>query len=288
MGDGDEGAGGAGAAREFGAALRGRRRRKVERQADSENVPQLADRGRHRVQLGADQRREIIGARAPRVGDRPAETSEEMLGQLQEVVAVAPIGGDHRVGREAAVGERRMRVEIAAPETSGRREGGEREHDASNPEGRATQRASVGRHHGAEVSARSSPSHRSSASSILSVMPVPGSSPGTGMTESVRAPLASAAANRAQPTAQAGNRASRDRIRGRWRGGRRRPLAACRPRARAVRRAPPSRIGSSTKPPPAAASSSKASPLAASRALATATARLTATTGEAVSANSAS
>ena len=42
MGDGDEGAGGAGAARQFGPALGRRRGSEIERQADGEDVPQLA------------------------------------------------------------------------------------------------------------------------------------------------------------------------------------------------------------------------------------------------------
>ena len=124
MGDGDEGAGLAGAAREFAA-----RSRRLVGAAKSSGRPTARmchsspTLGRHRVQLGADQRGEIIGAGGARVGDRPAEAVEEMLGELEEVVAVALVGGDHRFRREAAVGERRMRVQIAAPETSGGREG---------------------------------------------------------------------------------------------------------------------------------------------------------------------
>ena len=77
---------------------------KVERQADRENVPELADLGAHGVQFGADQRREIVGAERARVGDRPIVAGEEMVGELEEIVAGALVGVDDLLGRQRAVG----------------------------------------------------------------------------------------------------------------------------------------------------------------------------------------
>ena len=108
-----------------GAGLAGPRGGKVERQAGGENVPEFADLGAHRVQFGADQRREIVGAKGAGVGDRPIEALEEMVGELEEVVAGALVGFDDLLRRQSAVGAVRMRVQIAAPEPAGHGERGD-------------------------------------------------------------------------------------------------------------------------------------------------------------------
>ena len=67
----------------------------------------------------------LLERMAARVGDRPVEIADEVIGQHHEIVAGILIGIDHLVGRERAIGQGRMRVEIAAPEAAGKREGGE-------------------------------------------------------------------------------------------------------------------------------------------------------------------
>jgi hypothetical protein len=96
-------------------------RREVERQAGGENVPEFALLGAHRMQFGADQSSETVRAKRPRVRDRPAEAFEEMIGELQEVVARTLVRLDDMLGAQRAVGQMGMGVQIAAPEPAGAR-----------------------------------------------------------------------------------------------------------------------------------------------------------------------
>ena len=119
MGDADEAAGGGGAAGDFRPGLGLAARRKVERQAGADDMPQLADRCIGGVQLGPQQRGEAVGAQVAGIGDGPVEALEEVFRQHEEIIAGVLVGLDHLVRRQGAVGKGRMGVEVAAPEAAG-------------------------------------------------------------------------------------------------------------------------------------------------------------------------
>ena len=97
--------------------------REVQRQARRHDVPEFAHRRFRRVQFGADQRGEVVGAEGPRVGDGEIEVADEMLGQLHEVVARVLVGIDDRLRLQSAIGQVRMGVQVSAPEAAGGGEG---------------------------------------------------------------------------------------------------------------------------------------------------------------------
>ena len=128
MRNADEGAGLMRAARHLRSRLAIEVAREVQRQARRHDVPELAHAGFRRMELRADQRREVVGAEVARVGDGKIEIADEMFGQLHEVIARALVGIDHRPGLQRAVGEVGMRMQVSAPEAAGGGEGGEQGH----------------------------------------------------------------------------------------------------------------------------------------------------------------
>ena len=78
---------------------------------------------RHGVNFRADQRGETVAAQPARVGNRPIESAQEMIGHLEEVIARTLIRLDDLRGVQGSVGKVRMGVKIPAPETARRREG---------------------------------------------------------------------------------------------------------------------------------------------------------------------
>ena len=105
------------------AGLARRRRREIERQAGGEDVPEFADLSCPSMQFAADRVVKSWSASAA-IGDRQAETIEKMLGELEEIVTGALVGRDDRLWTRRAVGQARVRVQIAAPEAAGARERG--------------------------------------------------------------------------------------------------------------------------------------------------------------------
>src|SRR5437762_12957886 len=131
MSDADEGAGLSGAAREAHTGLFRRARCEIERQACGDDVPELSGRSFGWMKPATDDGGEAVGAQRPRIGNRPAIMTDEMVGKHHEVIARVLIGLDNLVGRKGAIGQGGMRVEIAAPETAGQGEGSENGHEGS-------------------------------------------------------------------------------------------------------------------------------------------------------------
>lgn len=126
--DGDEGPGGAGAGAggDGGAALLSVDRqemrrvagREILREADREDMPELAILHRAGVEFGAEDGGEPVVAIWGRVGDRVVEKANEMIGEGDEIIPFLPIATANLFAGENAVGPCRMGVEIAAIEGS--------------------------------------------------------------------------------------------------------------------------------------------------------------------------
>src|SRR5436309_295583 len=72
----------------------------IKGQSNRDDVPQVAEVGSRRVQLGAKQRRELLVAKLARVDEGEPVAGKKVVGQCEEVVATFPIMRDH-VGRES-------------------------------------------------------------------------------------------------------------------------------------------------------------------------------------------
>ena len=131
MRDGDEGARLPRAAGDFGAGLLPfdgdeigtMRRREIFRQADGEDVPQLAIVHRAGMQLRPQNGREAVVAEGPGVDDGIVVKSDEMVRQRDEVVPFRLVAAAHFLRLQHAVGARGMGVQVAAPEFAGGGEG---------------------------------------------------------------------------------------------------------------------------------------------------------------------
>jgi hypothetical protein len=71
-----------------------------------------------RAQLGADDRREVLVAKGPRVGDPPSVLGLEVVRKAEEVVAGVAVGADDVFGTPLAVRKIRVAVEVAAEEAA--------------------------------------------------------------------------------------------------------------------------------------------------------------------------
>ena len=126
MGNGDKRAGlhgalcqlraGLGAIAEILLATGGRR--KIERQANGQDVPQPTKLRLRRVQLRADNRREVIGAKGARVGNLKVELRHKVLGEREKVVARLAVEPTNFFGRLLAVRNGGVGVEVAFPEAA--------------------------------------------------------------------------------------------------------------------------------------------------------------------------
>ena len=99
MGDGDEGARLPRSRRQPWPTLVRPGGGKIEGETSRDDMPVLACGGRHGVNFGADQSRELAGAQLAGIGDRPVEPVEKMIGHLEKIVACALVGVDdvHRI-----------------------------------------------------------------------------------------------------------------------------------------------------------------------------------------------
>ena len=100
MRDRDERTGIGRALRKRGASLRFPGRRKILRQADTEDMPGLVLRVRRRVHFGTQDCREAVAAEGPRVDDRKIVARQEMVGQRQKIVTGVAVVRDDRFRRE--------------------------------------------------------------------------------------------------------------------------------------------------------------------------------------------
>ena len=131
MRDGDEGARLPRAAGDFGAGLLPfdgheigtMRRREIFRQANGEDVPQLAIVHRAGMQLRAENGGEPVVAEGPGVDDGIVVKSDEMVRQRDEVVPFRLVAAAHFLRLQHAVGAGGMGVQVAAPEFAGGGEG---------------------------------------------------------------------------------------------------------------------------------------------------------------------
>lgn len=95
-------------------------RRKVGRQADRQNVPQLSIAHRAGMQLGPRQGGESRRTKGLRIHDRIIVAPDEMVGQRQKVIALGAVAAADLLGRQDPVGAGGMAVQIAAPEPARR------------------------------------------------------------------------------------------------------------------------------------------------------------------------
>ena len=98
-------------------------RREIRRQSGGEDVPDLTVAVGRRMDFGAEDGGEAVGAERQRIGDGEAVAGEEVVGQAQEVVAGVAIEPADLLRLKPAVGEGRMRVDVAPPEPAGRLKG---------------------------------------------------------------------------------------------------------------------------------------------------------------------
>ncbi len=87
-----------------------RRGRKVQRQADGENVPNLPHLGLICMQFRANDGGEIRRAESACIGDRPVVPFQEMVGQRHKVITGLPVALTDRLHRIRAIRVRAMCV----------------------------------------------------------------------------------------------------------------------------------------------------------------------------------
>src|SRR5690606_30717805 len=91
----DEGAGLEAASRQVRRQLAGSVGRKIERQADGEDMPLLARLRCIGMDFGTDEGGEVTVAERSGIGDRVAVALEEVVRKADEVVAARPIAAAH-------------------------------------------------------------------------------------------------------------------------------------------------------------------------------------------------